>query len=280
MFSKKHISFLIICLILALSLVGCRDREDYSSSPVIPGGEDMTHSNDSSDSTDSSDVSSTDSSQSSQTSSVSSSKPGKPTSSSTSSHLHSFKVTRIEPSCTKDGYTLYKCVECGETKIDSYVPKKGHSWSEWKTVNEATTTSTGLMERTCAVCGEKETETIAMLAPDYAAMQKELLNLVNDERTKNSIDKLECNSEVQKKADIRAEEIVNNFVTDTEQGDKYYEAIYKCDTVEGLAAKTIFEHWLSNNEYKNNILSDKYTQTAIGVKEKDGVYYLIQIIIG
>ena len=113
MFLKKHISFLILILIFSISFAGCKHREDYSSSPVIPGGVDTTHSNVSSDDTVTSDVSSTEPTQSSQTSSVSSSKPSKPPVTSTESHLHSFKVERVAPTCTEDGYTFYKCVECG-----------------------------------------------------------------------------------------------------------------------------------------------------------------------
>lgn len=278
MFSKKHISFLIICLTFTILFAGCRDTENYSSSPVTPGGEDLPHSDVSSDDT-SSDVSSTEPTQSSQTSSVSSSKPSKPSTSSTSSHLHSFKVTRVEPSCTKDGYTLYKCVECGETKIDSYVPKKGHTWSEWKTVTEATTTGGGVRERTCTVCGEKETEPIEMLAPDYSALREELLELVNKERTKNYLKALEHSSEMQNKAETRAEEIIENFVT--EQDDNYFENIYNSDlTVDGgFTAKDVLDYWLQNEDYNKNILSEKFTHTAIGVTVKDGKYYWVQIFL-
>ena len=44
MFSKKHIPFLTICLITVLLLCGCRDTVDYSSTPVIPGGDVSTQS--------------------------------------------------------------------------------------------------------------------------------------------------------------------------------------------------------------------------------------------
>ncbi|MGN0493832.1 MAG: CAP domain-containing protein [Acutalibacteraceae bacterium] len=279
MFSKKHISFLIICLILALSLAGCRDKEDHSSSLVVPGGEDLTHSDVSSADT-SSDAVSSEPTQSSQASSVTSSKPVNPSVSSTASHLHSFKITRVAPTCTEDGYTFYQCVECGETKIEDYISKKGHSWSEWKTVTEPTTVSTGLKERICTVCGEKETEVIVMLAPDYSALQKELFNLVNNERAKNSLDKLEYNSEMQTKADARAQEIIENFVV--KQDENYSENIYKSDVIPdgGLTAKDVFEFWLNSEEFNKNILYEKFTHTVIGVTVKDGKYYWVQIFIG
>ena len=95
MFYKKHISFLIICLIFSLLLSGCRDTVDYSSSPVIPGGEDLTHSEVSSDDT-SSDVVSSEPTESSEVSSETPLKPVDPPVSSTAPHLHAFKITRVE----------------------------------------------------------------------------------------------------------------------------------------------------------------------------------------
>ena len=284
MFLKKHISFLILILIFSISFAGCKNREDYSSSPVIPGGVDTTHSNVSSDDTVTSDVSSTEPTQSSQTSSVSSSKPSKPPVTSTASHLHSFKVERVAPTCTEDGYTFYKCIECGETKIDSYVPKKGHSWSEWKTVTEATTASEGERERTCTVCKEKETEQIAMLTPDYDALRKELLELVNNERNKsdNSLGDYIVDPETQAKADKRLEEIIDKF--ETKQDDNYFEVIYRVQSLDGsLTAKDVFNYWSNNNdresEYIKSIVSKEFTRTAIGITVKDGVYYWVRIFL-
>ena len=284
MFLKKHISFLILILIFSISFAGCKNREDYSSSPVIPGGEDFTHSDVSSDDTVTSDVSSTEPTQSSQTSSVNSSKPSKPPVTITASHLHSFKVERVAPTCTEDGYTFYKCVECGETKIDSYIPKKGHSWSEWKTVTEATTASEGERERTCTVCKEKETEQIAMLTPDYDALRKELLELVNNERNKsdNSLGDYIVDPETQAKADKRLEEIIDKF--ETKQDDNYFEVIYRVQSLDGsLTAKDVFTYWSNNNdresEYIKSIVSKEFTRTAIGITVKDGVYYWVQIFL-
>lgn len=283
MFLKKHISFLILFLIFSISFAGCKNREDYSSSPVIPGGEDTTHSNVSSDDT-SSDVTNSEPMQSSQTSSVNSSKPSKPPVTSTASHLHSFKVERVAPTCTEDGYTFYKCVECGETKIGDYVAKKGHSWSEWKTVTEATTASEGERERTCTVCKEKETEQLAMLTPDYDALRKELLELVNNERNKpdNSLGDYIVDPETQAKADKRLEEIIDKF--ETKQDDNYYEVIYMVQSLDGsLTAKDVFTYWSNNNdresEYIKSIVSKEFTRTAIGITVKDGVYYWVQIFL-
>ena len=49
--------------------------------------------------------------------------------------------------------------------IDKTISGHGHTWGEWETVKEATTTETGLRQRVCSVCGKVEQEEIPMLTP-------------------------------------------------------------------------------------------------------------------
>ena len=63
--------------------------------------------------------------------------------------------------CTEDGYTgdTY-CVICGKMIAQGeIIPATGHDWSDW-TVTEATCTEDGSKTRSCATCGETETEVI------------------------------------------------------------------------------------------------------------------------
>ncbi len=76
-------------------------------------------------------------------------------------HEHSYSSSKVEATCTEQGYTAYTC-ECGDTYEDNYVPVKGHSFGSWQVVTEATEEAEGLQERVC-VCGEKETETLPKL---------------------------------------------------------------------------------------------------------------------
>ena len=288
MFYKKHISFLIICLIFSLLLSGCRDTVDYSSSPVIPGGEDLTHSEVSSADA-SSDLTVSEPEQSSQASSETPSKPVDPPVSSTAPHLHAFKITRVESTCTKEGYTLYEC-SCGETKIDDYVPKKGHTFGEWQTVTEPTATAVGLKERTCTVCGEKETEQIPKLVSDCPELSKAVFELVNIERRKEGKTELIYRQDLQICVNIRAEEIMERFdhirpnntecFTVLPENNIEYSAAGE-NIAEGQeTAKAVMESWMNSEGHKENILSEKFTGIAIGVAEKDGRYYWVQIFIG
>lgn len=59
----------------------------------------------------------------------------------------------------------YTCTKCGVVKTEVIPAKGAHTWGEWETVKEATTTETGLRQRVCSVCGAVEQEEIPMLTP-------------------------------------------------------------------------------------------------------------------
>lgn len=279
MFLKKHIFFLIICLSVLTVLSGCKDKETGTESSSAASSSDITHGSVSSDDTVTSVPEDNKPVNNSQASSSDSSKPPKkPSSSSTASHLHAFLITRIAPTCTEDGYTLYKC-NCGETKMDSYISKKGHSWSDWKTVTVATVLSAGAKERTCTVCSVKEMEALEMLSPDYSAMQKELSELVNSERVKNGLSELEYSAQKQGEADSRVKELADNFAV--KQGEDFSELIYNSGLNQdgNLTAQAVFDYWMNNEETKKIILSEDYTSAVVGVTLQDGKYYWVQIFL-
>ena len=43
---------------------------------------------------------------------------------------HEYTERKVEPTCTEQGYTLYTCSICGETKKDNYIKEKGHDYNE------------------------------------------------------------------------------------------------------------------------------------------------------
>ena len=72
---------------------------------------------------------------------------------------------RTEATCTEDGEIIYSATATYDGK--DYNSEKsvaikatGHEWGEWKTVKEPTETEAGSRQRTCAKCGEVETEAI------------------------------------------------------------------------------------------------------------------------
>ncbi len=67
-------------------------------------------------------------------------------------HTCDFKETEtIAPTCTDSGYTLSKC-QCGKTQKTNEVPALGHKEGDWVIVKEATTSATGLKQKTCTRC--------------------------------------------------------------------------------------------------------------------------------
>ena len=78
------------------------------------------------------------------------------------SHTHKFSEKIIMPTCVEKGYTEFTCL-CGETYKDKYVDAKGHLYSEWFVIKEATFIETGIKEKECSQCGSKVSEEIPML---------------------------------------------------------------------------------------------------------------------
>lgn len=84
-------------------------------------------------------------------------------------HVWGEKVT-VQPTEFTTGTKVIYCTRCNtvdhEESIDMLPSTVGHThrWGEWKVVKEATTTETGLKERTCATCGKTESEVIPVLA--------------------------------------------------------------------------------------------------------------------
>ncbi len=74
-------------------------------------------------------------------------------------HEHDYVSVVTKPTCTEQGYTTYTC-KCGVFYIDSYTDAKGHSWTEWFIVKEATESEAGEKQRKCTACDTIEGEVI------------------------------------------------------------------------------------------------------------------------
>ena len=80
-------------------------------------------------------------------------------------HYHNYvsKVTR-EATCTEEGEVTYTCIAtngtCDKKTYTEVIPKKAHTYGEWKVVKEATETEEGLKSHSCTVCGAEETASI------------------------------------------------------------------------------------------------------------------------
>lgn len=77
---------------------------------------------------------------------------------SSSTHTHSYtkKITK-QPTCTKTGTATYTC-SCGDSYTET-IAKKGHSYSSYKSNNDATYTKDGTKTAKCTSCGISKTVT-------------------------------------------------------------------------------------------------------------------------
>lgn len=79
-----------------------------------------------------------------------------------SAHEHKYTSKNTKnATCTEKGKITFTC-SCGD-KYTEDIPKKGHSWGEWKTIKEPTTTTEGISQRKCGNCSVTENKSIAKL---------------------------------------------------------------------------------------------------------------------
>ena len=91
---------------------------------------------------------------------------------------HSYIKTVVEPTCTEQGYTIYKCENCGDTYKDDYVKALGHTEVIDKVV-APTCTQSGLTEgKHCSVCNAVlvKQEKIDALGHDFSNNAQVCLN--------------------------------------------------------------------------------------------------------
>lgn len=77
-------------------------------------------------------------------------------------HVHEYKVTVVEATCTTGGYMEYRC-DCGENYRDNETGAKGHAFGAWETEKAATEQEEGLLVRKCKNCPETEKRVIDKL---------------------------------------------------------------------------------------------------------------------
>lgn len=76
-------------------------------------------------------------------------------STSNNNHTHSYVEFIVSPTCTENGYTLYKC-ECGEEFKKDIVSSLGHDLGDWEIEKYPTETEEGIKIRKCSRCNYEE----------------------------------------------------------------------------------------------------------------------------
>ncbi len=84
-------------------------------------------------------------------------------------HSHDYSAETVEPDCTGQGYTFYRCA-CGDEYRDNYTEPLGHDYIETE-VNEPTCEKEGSTLYVCSRCGDSYTEAINMKAHDFEKLE-------------------------------------------------------------------------------------------------------------
>ena len=76
-------------------------------------------------------------------------------------HVIQGQIKRVEPTCTKDGYTVVVCSLCGdEMGARGTLKATGHTWGKWVVDKDAGCDTYGTQHRSCNRCGAREGGTI------------------------------------------------------------------------------------------------------------------------
>ena len=252
---KKLTAVIAIAFLIVFSFVGCKNKGNTSSdSSGTVSSKPSVSSDDTPVISDSSTVSSDVSSVASKPHNNASSEPR--SDSSSEPHKHAYKITRVNPTCTEDGYTLYKC-SCGRWYTEKGKKKTGiHEWGDWSMIDNPTAFVDGKKERICTVCGNKETKTVEKLKP--AELEKELLKLINEARTEAKIAMLELPSDenAAKLAEYLALGKTDEY--EAELAKLNAEHSGKCQISGNDTAQKAFEALQADENHKKDILGSEY----------------------
>lgn len=133
----------------------------------------------------------------------------------------------------------------------------------------------------------------ALLDGEFANFQKEVLRLVNVERSKRGLNELTLNTELSKVATLKSQDMINkNYFSHTSPtyGSpfdmmKKFNISYKTAGENiAMGQKTpaqVVEAWMNSEGHRANILNKNHTDLGVGVaKDSKGTIYWTQMFIG
>lgn len=116
--------------------------------------------------------------------------------------------------------------------------------------------------------------------------ESEVLSLINSERAKNGLSALSIDSNVQKAAAVRANEITESFSHTRPNGTTCFTALAENGATytkagENIAygqrsAQEVVNAWMNSEGHRKNILTPDFTKTGIGCVSVNGTLYWTQ----
>lgn len=131
----------------------------------------------------------------------------------------------------------------------------------------------------------------AMPTAEPESMQRAIFRLTNTVRTERGLSELAYSYRLQDAADLRARECAESFSHTRPDGSSCHSVVEEYDyrvTGENLIMadeeialpEVMMSKWMLSEGHRSNILLPQFTELAVGVYEKDGVVYAVQIFMG
>lgn len=209
-------------------------------------------------------------------------------------HTHKYSTTVYSPDCTNGGYTVHTC-SCGKRYVDSYTNALGHSWGNWRTISEATTTQNGVQKRFCGKCNAEETRytdkltSSAITTINISGYAAKVVDLVNAERTKNNLKPFTIDNTLMKDAAVRSSELMTKFDHTRPNGIQGYEMAFDAGYMtvgENIASgqsspEAVVKSWMNSPGHRANILNEDFTHIGVGCcRSESGRFYWTQLFGG
>lgn len=151
---------------------------------------------------------------------------------------HAWVEHTTEATCKEDGHVDRVCSSCGASEQVRVIPKTNeHKWDAGKVTVEPTCDGKGVKTFTCTVCNETKTEEIAALGHNFSygycnrcglnskynqkAYEQDIFEKTNALRSQNGLGTLSYRSDLQYAANVRVEELLQNYITYGDYGGKW-----------------------------------------------------------
>lgn len=127
---------------------------------------------------------------------------------------------------------------------------------------------------------------------DFASFQKEVLDLVNSERTSRGLQPLKFNSELSKVATLKSQDMIdNNYFDHTsptygspfDMMKKFGISYTSAGENIAMGQKTpqeVMNAWMNSDGHRKNILNPNFTELGVGIASNGSSLYWTQMFIG
>ena len=130
------------------------------------------------------------------------------------------------------------------------------------------------------------TITVTGVESSLSELERQVINLVNHERSKEGKRELQIDESLLESCDIRAEELPILFSHTRPDGSSCFSVIKTVHSAAGeniargdASAEAVMSGWMNSQGHRNNILSENYTHIGVGHYNHEGTSYWVQLFI-